>query len=170
MTTSPAEAHWAPPQLVLASRLLDHAGHLQVTWERDDLRGGRATSARLTPSQPLPPTRGVYALVEDGAVRYVGFTEHLPIIFGPRGLGRMTAKDCQDERRAEHCRLRGLILDVAAHGRVVDVYLLTDPVAPRRRWWQRPQPAAVTVPPRDLAADAAQIDAAVRGDWQPREA
>lgn len=169
MARTEADAHWAPPQLVLATRLLTHAGHLQVAWDGDDRSGGRGVPGRLTPSAPLPPVHGVYALVEDGAVRYVGYAEHLARTFGARGLGRAAgAKDCDDPRRAEECRLQHLVLDAARRGVVIDVYLLTDPEPELRRWWQRRTVAATS----DLAQVAAQIGAAVRGTWQdvPRPA
>lgn len=159
MTSTVEDPHWAPPAIVLAKRLLSHAAHLQVAWDEQAV----GVSGQLTPDRPLPVGPGVFALAEAGIVRYVGHAEHLARAFGPRGLGRASAKDCLDARRAEDCRLHRLILEAAAQGRVVDVYLLTDRSAVRRPWWRRREAVRSE---RDTSAEAARIRAAAHGDWQ----
>lgn len=160
MTGLTEDAHWAPPQLMLAKRMLTHAGHLGVTWAQDGPADRR--TAEIAPSQPLPAARGLYALVEAGVVRYVGFSEHLARTFGPRGLGRCRPQDRLDARRTEDSRLHDLIVASARNRRIVDVYVLLDE-SPTPRWWRRRQPAHTH---RDLSVEAATIGAATNGHWQ----
>lgn len=168
------DEHWAPDHIVLARRVLTRAGRLFV--ERDatglvlqrspleDMAAveqrypawARGPFGRIEPEFALPDRPGVYALVSDGVVRYVGASEDLERTFGPRhGLGHISRRDCTNRRQEEPCRLNRLITADAVAGRIVDLYLLE---LERRRWYggrSGDGPAAV----------AAEIVAAVRGEW-----
>lgn len=168
------DEHWAPDHIVLARRVLTHAGRLLV--ERDatgavvlssPLEGmaaveqrypawARGPFGRIEPEFALPDRPGVYALVCQGVVRYVGASNDLERTFGPRrGIGHVSRRDSTSRRAEEVCRLNRLITAEAVAGRTVDLYVLG---MEGRRWYGR---RAGEAP----AAVAAEIVAVVRGDW-----
>ena len=171
------EEHWAPDQIVLAHRVLAYSGRLFV--ERDasgvvlvssPLAGmaaveqrypawARGPFSRIEPEFGLPQSPGVFALVTDGVVRYVGSARDLDRSFGARhGLGHISRRDCQSKGQEEPCRLNRLITHEAKAGRGVDVYVLA---MPKRRWPARTEESPASV--------AAEIVATNRGDWHPPE-
>ena len=171
------EEHWAPDRIVLAHRVLTYAGRLFV--ERDasgvvlvssPLSGMAVVEqrypawalgpfSRIEPEFALPHSPGVFALVTEGVVRYVGSSRDLDRSFGARhGLGQISRRNCQSSGQEEPCRLNRLITSEAKAGRVVDVYVLA---MPKRRW-----PARMEESPASVAAE---IVATSRGDWHPPE-
>ena len=169
-----ADEHWAPDHIVLARRVLSRAGRLFVERGAD----GRVLTTspladmaaveqrypawalgpfgRIEPEFAVPERPGVYALVSDGVVHYVGWSNDLASTFGPRhGLGHISRKDCTSRRREEVCRLNRLVTADAVAGRTVDLYLLL--LEPRRWYGGRSGEAP--------AAVAAEILATSRGDW-----
>ena len=176
--SSGTDEHWAPDHLVLDRKVLAHAGRLLV--ERDDdgelveqspLDGMAAVEqrypawamgpfGRLEPEQQIPDRPGVYALVEEGTVRYVGSARDLARFFGTRsGLGSISRRDCQNPRNEERCRLNRLVLASARSGRTIDLYVVV--AGPRRRpgWAPRPREDEALV---ELAGQLASVD---RGTW-----
>lgn len=180
MDTTPVpsfgDEHWASPHLVLARRVLAYAGRLfverdanGVVMEYSPLVGMAAVEhrypawalgpfSRIEPEFAMPAQPGVFALVTDGTVRYVGHARDLEAVFGLRvGLGHVSRKDAQRARNEERCRLNRLITAEARAGRTVDAYLLAMDAQP---WW-RPTPKGGETP----ASVAAEIVAVNRGDW-----
>ncbi len=105
----------------------------------------------------IPAQAGVFALVTDGVVRYVGHARNLEVMFGSRaGIGYVSRRDAQHPRGEERCRLNRLITAEARAGRIVDVYVQA---MGRTRWLRRAQS---TVSPLTVAAE---IVATNRGDW-----
>lgn len=170
------DEHWAPPHLVLARRLLTYAGRLfaerdanGVVMEYSPLAGMAAVEhrypawalgpfSRIEPEFAMPASPGVFALVTDGVVRYVGHARNLEVAFGLReGIGHISRRDAQRARREERCRLNRLITTEARAGRTVDAYVLVLEAPP---WW-RPTARA----PESPAAVAAEIVESNRGDW-----
>jgi hypothetical protein len=169
-----ADEHWAPDHVVLARRVLTHAGRLFVergpggevvlTSPLEDMAAveqrypawALGPFGRIEPEFAVPDRPGVYALVSSGVVHYLGWSKRLSRTFSARsGLGEITRQDCTSSRREEVCRLNRLIAAEAVAGRTVDLYLL---LLERRRWYGRREgegPAAV----------AAEILAETRGDW-----
>lgn len=168
-----ADEHWAPDHLVLARRVLSHAGRLFVerdangqVLEHSPLAGMAAVEqryptwalgpfARVEPELELPGCPGVYALVTGGTVRYVGASRDLERTFGPRGIGHISRRDCQLSRREEQCRLNRFLTAEARAGRTVDLYLLP---MPGRRWARSRAGESPT-------AVVSEILAVSRGDW-----
>jgi hypothetical protein len=167
------DEHWAPDHIVLSRRVLTYAGRLfverdasGVVLEHSPLAGMAAVEqryplwalgpfGRIEPEFAVPEAPGVFALVTDGVVRYVGASRALDRTFGPKyGLGHISRKDAQKDRREERCRLNRLVTAEARAGRTVDVYLV---VMAGRRWPMRA--------PESPAEVAAEIVAANRGDW-----
>ena len=184
MDTTPVpslgDEHWAPPHVVLARRVLTYAGRLfaerdanGAVLEYSPLAGMAAVEhrypawalgpfSRIEPEFALPERPGVYALVTEGVVRYVGHAKDLDVAFGVRtGLGHISRRDAQRARWEERCRLNRLITAEARAGRTVDVYVLELEAVP---WWR---PAGRTA--ESPAAVAAEILATGRGDWHPPE-
>jgi len=170
------DEHWAPPHLVLARRVLTYAGRLfaerdanGVVLEYSPLAGMAAVEhrypawalgpfGRIEPEFAMPASPGVFALVTDGVVRYVGHARNLEVAFGLReGIGHISRRDAQRPRREERCRLNRLITAEARAGRTVDAYVLVMEAPP---WW-KPTSRAAESP----AAVAAEIVASNRGDW-----
>ena len=172
-TVPSADEHWAPDHLVLARHVLAHAGRLFV--ERDasgvvltltPLAGMAAVEqryppwalgpfGRIEPENALPESPGVFALVSQGVVRYVGATGDLARMFGmQKGLGHISRRDCRSGRAEERCRLNRLITTEAVAGQPVDLYLLVMPA----RWAWR---STADAPSRVVA----EIVAGNRGDW-----
>lgn len=168
------DEHWAPDHIVLSHRVLTYAGRLfverdasGVVLEHSPLAGMAAVEqryplwalgpfGRIEPEFALPEAPGVFALVIDGVVRYVGASRTLDRTFGPKyGLGHISRKDAQKNRREERCRLNRLVTAEARAGRTVDVYLV---VMEARRWPLRPAESPAEI--------AAEIRSANRGDWQ----
>lgn len=168
------DEHWAPDHIVLARRVLTYAGRLFVEREADGsvllhspLEDMAAVEqrypawalgpfGRIEPEFALPDRPGVYALVSEGVVHYVGATASLESQFGQRhGLGHVSRRDCTNRRREEVCRLNRLITADAVGGRAVDLYVIA--MEPRRWYgaWRGEAPSAVQ----------AEILAATRGDW-----
>ena len=170
------DEHWAPPHLVLARRVLTYAGRLfaerdanGVVMEYSPLVGMAAVEhrypawalgpfSRIEPEFAMPARPGVFALVTDGVVRYVGHARNLEVTFGLReGIGHISRRDAQRARGEERCRLNRLITVEARAGRTVDAYMLVTESTP---WW-RPAARAAESP----AAVAAEIVGSNRGDW-----
>ena len=180
METTPVpsfgDEHWAPPHVVLARRVLAYAGRLFVerdangtVMEYSPLSGMAAVEhrypawalgpfSRIEPEFDLPEQPGVYALVTDGAVRYVGHAKDVDAAFGIRaGIGHISRR----ARAEERCRLNRLITAEARAGRTVDLYVLALESVP---WWRfAPRPVETPV------AVATEILQAGRGDWHPPE-
>ncbi len=172
-----ADEHWAPDHIVLDRRALSHAGRLFVECEADGsvlthspLAGMAAVEqrypawalgpfGRIEPEHELPPAPGVYALVTQGTVRYVGASDDLARTFEQRsGLGDISRRDAQNPRREEWCRLNRLITAEAQGGRSVDLYVLAlDAPGRLARLVRRSG--------EDVREVAAQLAAAARGSW-----
>ncbi|NCT91052.1 hypothetical protein GXB85_08840 [Cellulomonas sp. APG4] len=140
--TPSADEHWAPEHLVVDREALAYAGRLLV--ERDDagqvltsspLEGMAAVEqrypawalgpfGRVEPERALPSRAGVFALVQGGAVRYVGSSGDLERTFSARGIGQVSRRDAQQARNEERCRLNRLVVAEARAGRTVDLYVL----------------------------------------------
>lgn len=140
--TPSADEHWAPEHLVIGREVLAYAGRLLV--ERDGaghvvttspLEGMAAVEqrypawalgpfGRLEPERALPSSPGVFALVQGGAVRYVGSSGDLERTFSARGIGQVSRRDAQQARNEERCRLNRLVVAEARAGRTVDLYVL----------------------------------------------
>lgn len=171
------DEHWAPDHIVLDRRVLSHAGRLFVEREADGsvlthtpLAGmaaveqrypawARGPFGRIEPEHELPDAPGVYALVTQGTVRYVGPSTDLARTFDQRsGLGDISRREAQNPRREEHCRLNRLITSEGEAGRTVDLYVLVVDVPGRlARLVRRPEESVEEI--------AAQLAAASRGSW-----
>lgn len=172
-----ADEHWAPEFLVLERHPLSHAGRLLV--ERDaeghvvvhsplaDMAAvehrfpawAMGPFGRLEPERPLPEAAGVFALVDAGAVQYVGSSDNIARLFGQRhGLGEISRQDAQRPRWEERCRLNRLVVAAARAGRTIDLYLL---LGQPRRSLLRPLTRTGVEP----AAIAEEITRTVRGPW-----
>jgi hypothetical protein len=175
---SSSDEHWAPDHLVLDRRVLQYAGRLLVEHDDDGhileyspLAGMAAVEqrypawalgpfGRVEPERGLPELPGVYALVEQGVVRYVGSTVNLARTFDARhGLGHISRRDCQLSKHEERCRLNRLVIASAKAGRVVDVYLITTQDTKRRPWTSTARAGAAP------AALATQLARSARGSW-----
>jgi len=173
------DEHWAPDHVVLARHVLAHAGRLFV--ERDasgavlthaPLAGMAALEhrypawalgpfGRIEPEYELPATPGVFALVSNGVVHYVGSCGDLARCFSMgHGLGHITRRESRSSRTEERCRLNRLITNEAIAGRAVDLYLL-----PMAGGWGRAWLARWRSSHEPAAQVAAEILAASRGDW-----
>lgn len=173
----PGDDHWAPEHLVIARQVLTYAGRLRV--ERDAL-GEVVTSSpladmaaveqrhpawalgpfgRVEPERVLPDSPGVYALVQAGAVRYVGSSANLARTFGPRGLGQISRRDAQRARNEERCRLNRRVVGEAIAGRDVDLYLLVVESSRLR--------SLAGSTPAEAAEIAERLAHATRGPWHP---
>lgn len=64
---------------------------------------------------------GVYALVVDGSVRYVGECADLGKRFGS-GYGNISPKNCYEGGQRTNCRINRRVLEVAQAGGRVDLY------------------------------------------------
>lgn len=174
---SPDE-HWAPDHVVLARRVLTYAGRLIVERDQDDevvthspLAGMAAVEqrypawalgpfGRIEPEHVLPEAPGVFALVQQGVVRYVGASRDLARTFGTRhGLGHITRRDCQLSRREERCRLNRLVVAEAGAGRTVDLYVLVTGRTGSKALFRGRRPAQV---PADIAREVAEV---AHGNW-----
>lgn len=162
------EAHWAPDVVVLAHHGLLHVGRLLVARDTAGqvltefpLAGVAAAEqhyptwalgpfSRIEVEGELPDRPGVFALFSDERVRYVGSAENLRRTLGPRGLGRVTRRDCQHTSREDGARLNRRITIEAIAGRPVDLFLLA---LDTRRDAEVP------------AAFARQIRAVTHSDW-----
>lgn len=172
-----SDEHWAPARILLARRPLDHAGVLVV--ERDQygrvltqapLEGmaavehrypawARGPFGRIEPERRLPRGPGVYALVQEGTVRYVGGSADLARTFSHRGLGEISRRDAQRSSSQEVCRLNRLVVAEAVEGRVVDLYVHLIPGGGLMRTvLGRPAP-------EDPHAVADELLALHRGSW-----
>jgi hypothetical protein len=69
---------------------------------------------------------GVYALVVDGAVRYVGECEDLGKRFNA-GYGNISPRNCYDGGQPTNCKVNRRVLDVARAGGRVDLYFHPTP-------------------------------------------
>ncbi|WP_155859383.1 hypothetical protein [Cellulomonas sp. KRMCY2] len=174
---SPDE-HWAPDHVVLARHVLNFAGRLFVERDADGevlthspLAGMAAVEqrypawalgpfGRIETEHPLPEAPGVFALVQQGVVRYVGASRNLSRTFGPRhGIGHITRRDCQLSRREERCRLNRLVVAEARAGRVVDLYLLVTGPSGVRALLSGRSPGEA---PAEIARQVAEV---ARGTW-----
>jgi hypothetical protein len=71
---------------------------------------------------PVPKYQvGVYALVEDGAVRYIGECEDLGKRFNA-GYGNISPKNCYVGGQPTNCKINHHVLDIAKAGRRVLLY------------------------------------------------
>ena len=173
-----SDEHWAPDHIVLERKVLAYAGRLLVerdmdgqVFEHSPLAGMAAVEqrypawalgpfGRIEPERHLPERPGVFALVEQGAVRYVGSSRDLARTFGARhGLGHISRRDCQLSQREERCRLNRLITASGRAGRVVDLYLLVTSERRSPPWLPLPSHDAV---PADVAAVLART---AHGSW-----
>lgn len=175
VTPSPADDHWAPEHLVIARQPLTYAGRLVVEREPDGtvatyspLADMAAVEQRypawalgpfgtIDTERDLPDRPGVFALTQAGVVRYVGSAANLSRGFGPRGLGQISRRDCQNPKHEEQCRLNRLVTAEARAGRLVDLYVLL--MDPPRAWGLLP--ARGEAP----ASVAARLAAAAHGSW-----
>lgn len=165
------DEHWAPDYIVLVRRVFTRAGRLfaerdatGAVLEYSPLAGMAAVEqrypawalgpfGRIEPEFAVPDSAGVFALVTDGVVRYVGASRRLDRTFGARrGLGYISRRTAQSDRHEESCRLNRQITAEAREGRAVDLYLLTI-ASGRRRDDESPTQIA------------AEIVAVNRGDW-----
>ncbi len=168
------DEHWAPDHIVLARRVLSHAGRLFV--ERDangavivhsplaDMAAvehrypawALGPFGRIEPEFAVPRRPGVFAVVSTGVVRYVGASNDLERTFGVRdGLGHISRRDATSRRHEEACRLNRLIVAEAVAGRDLDLYLL---LLEPRRWWGGREGEAPSVV-------AAEILSVARPEW-----
>lgn len=140
-TSTTDDEHWAPPRLVIDEVDLDHGGRLFVVHDRrgrvyrhEPLAGMAAVEHRypewargpfglVEPERELPSEPGLYALVEQGVVRFVGAAVDLRRAFGPRGIGEVRRRDCDDARREDALRVNAGVVAAAMAGRTVDLYL-----------------------------------------------
>lgn len=140
-TSTSDDEHWAPPRLLLGDVDLTYAGRLFVVHDRrgrvyrhEPLAGMAAVEHRypawargpfglVEPERELPAAPGLYALVEHGMVRYVGAAVDLNQAFGPRGIGEIRRRDCDDPRREGDLRVNAGVVAAAMAGRTVDIYL-----------------------------------------------
>lgn len=171
---SSADEHWAPDHVVLAQRVLAHAGRLFAERDADGQvlthspLAGMATVdqrfpawalgpfGRIESERVLPGSAGVFALMSAGVIRYVGASGDLGRTFGARhGLGSISRRDCQTARHEEMCRLNRLIVAEAQAERTVDLYVLV--LQPR--WSLRGRRGETP------SAVAAELVGSVRGDW-----
>ena len=172
--SSVPDEHWAPDHVMLARRVLSHAGRLFV--ERDangtvlvhsplaDMAAvehrypawALGPFGRVEPEFAVPHRPGVFAIVSAGVARYVGASANLERTFGARdGLGHISRRDAMSRRHEEACRLNRLIVAEAVAGRTLDLYLI---MLESRRWWggrSGEAPSAV----------AAEIVGAARPEW-----
>lgn len=68
------------------------------------------------------PYAGVYALVVDGMVVYVGECENLSRRFGPQGYGTIARRNCLSDGQATNCKINARIAVAAAGGSQVEVW------------------------------------------------
>ena len=140
-TSSGDDEHWAPPRLLIGDADLGHAGRLFVVHDRrgrvyrhEPLAGMAALEHRypqwargpfglVEPEQRLPAAPGLYALVADGVVRHVGAGTDLARDFGPRGIGEIRRRDCDDPGREVACRVNRGVVAAAVAGLTVDLYV-----------------------------------------------
>lgn len=66
---------------------------------------------------------GVYALAEDGEIRYVGECENLSHRFN-NGYGRIAPRNCFRGGQETNCRINALVLDAARHGGRLSLWFL----------------------------------------------
>lgn len=141
-TSTTDDEHWAPPRLLIGDVDLEHAGRLFVVHDRrgrvyrhEPLAGMAALEHRypawargpfglVEPERDLPAAPGLYALVEQGVVRFVGAATDLHRAFGPRGVGEIRRRDCDDPRREGDLRANAGVVAAAMGGRTVDLYLM----------------------------------------------
>lgn len=173
-----SDEHWAPDHIVLDRRVLAYAGRLLVERDADGhviehspLAGMAAVEqrypawalgpfGRIEPERELPERPGVFALVDQGVVRYVGSSRDLARTLGTRhGLGNISRRDCQRPQREERCRLNRLIVTSTRMGRVIDVYLLVTSERRRPHWMPLPSHEPV---PAEVAASLART---ANGSW-----
>lgn len=169
----PGADHWAPEHLVLARRVLSHAGRLLVGHDAE----GRVMTHRplsdmaavehrypswalgpfghVEPETDPPAAPGVFALVQAGVVRYVGSSRDLSRTLGPQGIGTVSRRDAQRRDSEERCRLNHRVVAEARVGRVVDLYLLATGSRTLLGGIRGERPEDV----------AAEITADVRGAW-----
>ena len=77
-----------------------------------------------------PDDAGVYAITEDGEVKYVGECESLLDRFGPGGYGRIAARNCHHDGQSTNCKVNSLILKSTKEGKRVDLWFYK---CPRRK-------------------------------------
>lgn len=110
--------HWAPPQIVLARRRFTLVGALGAA-----AAAGRS-GTRLWSVAPVPAAPGLFALVQDGAVRHVGASRDLASTFARHGLGEVSGRDPADPADADLVRLHEQVTTEVLGGRPVDLYVL----------------------------------------------
>lgn len=69
----------------------------------------------------LPGLAGVYALIVDGSVRYIGECEDLGKRFNA-GYGNISPKNCYKGGQATNCKINRRVLEVSQSGARVNVY------------------------------------------------
>jgi hypothetical protein len=75
----------------------------------------------------LPHNAGVYIVVSDEEVRYVGITEDLARRWGPVGYGNISPKNCYVGGQSTNCKVNGLILRDTLAGRRLTLYFVEVP-------------------------------------------
>jgi hypothetical protein len=68
------------------------------------------------------PYQGVYAIVVDGEVAYVGQCQNLSERFNERGYGTIHPRNCFEQGQATNCKVNHLILESAKRGRRIDLW------------------------------------------------
>ena len=70
---------------------------------------------------------GVYALVVDGSVRYIGECEDLGKRFN-MGYGNISPRNCYEGGQRTNCKINRRVLDVSKAGGRVDLYFHPTPL------------------------------------------
>jgi hypothetical protein len=69
---------------------------------------------------------GVYAMVVDGAVRYIGECEDLGKRFN-MGYGNISPRNCYEGGQSTNCKINRRVFDMSKAGRRVDLYFHPTP-------------------------------------------
>ena len=70
----------------------------------------------------LTHSAGVYVLVSDNDVRYVGIADDLARRWGPMGYGSISPKNCYVGGQSTNCKVNRFILRDVAGGRMLRLY------------------------------------------------
>ncbi len=81
---------------------------------------------RIAVPHPLRHKPGVYALVVEGSIGYVGETMDLNTRFNS-GYGNISPRNCYVGGRMTNCRINQRVLDESRSGRRVDLYFHATP-------------------------------------------
>ena len=84
---------------------------------------GHGPFCTLAPPE-MPWTGGVYAIVVDGDVKYVGQSADVTRQFGQSGFGSICRANCRDGRGQQtNCRINNLVLGATQDGLAVVLWL-----------------------------------------------